>query len=89
MVLNSFYLDGEIEHEGSYAELMQQGPLEPLLEECEKEERDRRQRQEDEDSQDEDRYEDESDFDYAHDEIVAESPLIDHVRFCLLRVGLF
>lgn len=29
-------VDGRIEHEGSFAELMQQGALQQLLEECEK-----------------------------------------------------
>ncbi|CAI4229334.1 unnamed protein product [Auanema sp. JU1783] len=69
--------DGKIEHEGSYAELMQQGALAPLLEECEKEERDRRKKEEEE-AQEEAGYEDCSDIDYD-DEIVAESPLIDSV----------
>lgn len=35
-------LDGKIEVEGSYAELMQQGALEQLLKECEMEEKERK-----------------------------------------------
>ena len=79
--VNNGLLDGRIEHEGSYVELMQQGALEPLLAECEKEEEEERRRkmaeeEEAEFSHDEGGFDD-SDIEYNED-IVAESPF-DHI----------
>ncbi|KAK6033737.1 ABC transporter, ATP-binding protein [Ostertagia ostertagi] len=64
--------DGKIEHEGSYKDLMQAGALQPLLEECEKEEEKRRNVV---DNEYEEAYTDDSDY----EETIAESPITDAV----------
>ena len=75
-------IEGKIEHEGSYVELMQQGALESLLAECEKEEEEEKRRRQTEEeeiefSHDEGGFDD-SDLEYNDECMVAESPL-DHI----------
>ncbi|KIH62884.1 hypothetical protein ANCDUO_06827 [Ancylostoma duodenale] len=63
-----------VEHQGTYQELMQSGALEPLLEECEKEE-ERRRKQVEEESDVEEVYDELSEY----EDTVTESPIIDAV----------
>ncbi|VDO18714.1 unnamed protein product [Heligmosomoides polygyrus] len=65
--------DGRIEHQGTYKDLMQAGALEPLLEECEKEEEQRKSKVEDEEEQG---FEELCD-DYVDD--ILDSPTIDPI----------
>ncbi|VDL69418.1 unnamed protein product [Nippostrongylus brasiliensis] len=68
--------DGKIEHRGTYKELMQSGALEPLLEECEREERQRK--RERADSDDDEVYDDVCDYDDdSYDDV--ESHIIDPI----------
>ncbi|PAV73684.1 hypothetical protein WR25_18845 isoform A [Diploscapter pachys] len=71
--------DGKIDSEGTFAELIQQGALKQLLEECEREEKERKKvGTESEDELMGDAYDEDSDGEITTD-LVSESPLIDNI----------